>query len=143
MTGDTRDTSMWSRFVAAGRQLQAKAPGLWPLVVQLVEGAAEPDSVSVEDLQELAATAMHRAWTMPTTPFQVRPIPPSRALSDWRLVDSEAHAVTVERIEMLTPESIAEIAQWARAVAEARRDEFATIHHPRPAVAEQLLAELA
>ena len=138
------DSRLWWRFLAAGQQLRQRAPLLFPLVVELVEGVAEPDGLTNDDLIELAATAAHTAWSLPA-PAPAPPagpvIPPARALADWRLVDEEAHAVPLDRMEMLGPEFVAQIAEWARAVARARKDPAITVPL-RPPIVEQLLAEV-
>lgn len=137
-------TAMWSRFIAAGRRLQSETPELWPLLVQLIEGAAEPEALTGEDLHELAAVAAHTAWTLPApraAPISMPPISPARALADWQLIDQEAHAVPLKRMEMLMPESLALIAEWARAVARSRTDPSIDIP-PTPPIAVQLLVEI-
>ena len=135
---------LWSRFVAAGQQLQQDVPELWPLVVELIAGVAEPEGLTAEDLYELAAIALHTSWSVPTS-APSRPAgplaSPGKVLADWRLVDHEALAVPLERMEMLMHESVAEIAAWARAVARARTDPSITIPQ-RPAIVEQLLSEV-
>ena len=133
---------LWLRFVVAGQRLRNTSPTMWPLVVQLVEGAAEPDSLTTDDLRELATIAAHTAWASPPSlPASGPPVSPARALNDWRLVDHEALGVSIGRMEMLTPESVAAIAHWARGVARARREPNIACP-PRPPVVDQLLVEV-
>ena len=142
MMNHEQPSPLWLRFVVAGQRIRQTAPALWPLVVQLIEGAAEPDALTDDDLRELATIAAHTAWAMPSArPSLERAIPPRRVLADWRMIDSEALAVPLERIEMLTPESLAEIAHWARAVARSRR-EPGLAHPSRPPIIDQLLTEV-
>lgn len=137
-------SALWRRFVAAGQQLQHDEPVLFPLVVDLVESVAEPERLLADELHELAAIAMHTSWSEPTPP-SARPAgplaSPAKVLADWRLVDREALAVPLDRMELLMHESVAEIAAWARAVARARRDPLITVP-PRPVIVEQLLSEV-
>ena len=133
---------LWLRFVVAGQRIRQTVPGLWPLVVQLVEGAAEPESLTDSDLRELATIAAHTAWaTPPERPSSGPPITPKRALADWCMVDSDAVAVPLARMEMLTAESLSQIAHWARAVARSRREPNFVLPR-RPPVIDQLLAEV-
>ena len=70
----------------------------------------------------------------------IPPISPARALADWQLIDPEAHIVPLDRVEMLMPESLAQIAEWARALARSRTDPSIGIP-PRPPIIDQLLVE--
>lgn len=67
------------------------------------------------------------------------PIPPARVLADWRLVEHEALAVPLALIEKLAPDQLADITDWARAVARSRKARDTEIP-PRPPVLDRLLA---
>lgn len=69
------------------------------------------------------------------------PVPPARVLADWRLVEHEALAVPLALIEKLAPDLLAQIAEWARALARSRKDRTTEIP-PRPPELDQLLAQL-
>lgn len=130
----------WSRFVVAGQRIQERSPRVWPLLVELIESAAAPDAIAIEDLHELAEEAMVIALRAPS-PVAPSSLAPDEVLTAWRLVDGDALDIQLERVALLDAVSLAEIHGWARMVAAARSDVTIVIP-PRPAVAEQLLAEV-
>jgi len=130
----------WSRFVAAGQRMQHNAPELWPLIVELLECAAEPDLMTAEDLHDLVGHAICLAASAPE-PAPPPPLTPDEVLTSWRLVERDALDVELERVALLDPGSLAEIHHWASMVVAARTDAAAEVP-PRPPAAEQLLSEV-
>ena len=108
--------------------------------VRQLEARAREKMAMKSLMAELNGEEEQPMMELPTPSASEQHLRPVKVLADWCLVERAAQAVTLPRFQKLAAGSLAQIAEWARAVARARRKPGIEIP-PRPPVLDQILAE--